>query len=91
VRKFFSKYFFFIGVTSAIAAGLHSVSVAQISLAAGALVFFFSCFSLTPRINSAKDSKRMKAFNVLHYTSVGLNLMQLAVMSWLLVKNVLAA
>ncbi len=91
VRKFFPKYFFFLGVTSAIAAALHSVQLAQISLAACALVFFCSVFWLTPRINAAKDSKRTKAFNVLHYTSVGLNLIQLAVMIWLLVKSVLAA
>jgi Domain of unknown function (DUF4149) len=91
VRKFFPKYFFFLGVTSAIAAALHSLPVAQTSLAACALVFFFSCFWLTPRINAAKDSKRMQTFNVLHYTSVGLNLIQLAVMIWLLAKSVLAA
>ncbi len=91
VRKFFPKYFFFLGVTSAIAAALHSVLAAQISLAACALIFFFSCFWLTPRINAAKDSKQMKAFNVLHYTSVGLNLLQLALMIWLLVKSAMAA
>lgn len=91
VRKFFPKYFFFLGVTSAIAAGLHSALAAQLGMGACALVFFFSCFWLTPRINAAKDGKRMKAFNVLHYTSVGLNLVQLVVMIWLLVKSVLAA
>lgn len=91
VRKFFPKYFFFLGVTSAIAAGLHSVQLAQISLAACALVFFFSCFWLTPRINRAKDTGQGNTFQVLHYTSVGLNLAQLAVMIWLLVKSVMAA
>jgi hypothetical protein len=91
VRKFFPKYFFFLGVTSAIAAALHSLPVAQVGSAACAAIFFFSCFWLTPRINAAKDSKQMKTFSVLHYTSVGLNLLQLALMIWLLIKSVLAA
>ena len=91
VRKFFPKYFLFLGITSSVAAALHSLPVVQASLAACAVVFFFSVFWLTPRINLARDSKQMKTFNVLHYTSVGLNLVQLAVMIWILVKSVLAA
>ena len=88
VRKFFPKYFLFLGITSTVAAALHSLPVAQISLGLCALVFFFSVFWLTPRINRARDSKDMKTFNLLHYTSVGLNLLQLVVMIWLLVKSV---
>lgn len=91
VRKFFPKYFLFLGVTTAIAASLHSLLLAQVSLAACALIFFFSCFWLTPRINEARDNKQVKVFNTLHYTSVGLNIAQLIVMIWLLVKSVLAA
>ncbi len=91
VRKFFPKYFLFLGITSTVAAALHSLPVAQISLGICALVFYFSVFWLTPRINLARDSKDMKTFNLLHYTSVGLNLLQLAVMIWLLVKSVLAS
>ena len=89
VRKFFPKYFLFLGVTSSVAAALHSLPLAQISLGLCALVFFFSVFWLTPRINRARDSNDKKTFNVLHYTSVGLNLVQLATMIWLLVKSVL--
>ena len=91
VRKFFPKYFLFLGITTAIAAALHSLLLAQVSLAACALIFFFSCFWLTPRINEARDNKQVKVFNTLHYTSVGLNIAQLIVMIWLLVKSVLAA
>jgi Domain of unknown function (DUF4149) len=91
VRKFFPKYFLFLGITTAIAAALHSLLLAQVSLAACALVFFFSCFWLTPRINEARDNKQVKVFNTLHYTSVGLNIAQLIVMIWLLVKSVLSA
>ncbi len=88
VRKFFPKYFLFLGITSAIAAVLHNLPLVQISLGLCAAVFFFSVFWLTPRINLARDNKQMKKFNVLHYTSVGLNLAQLAVFIWVLVKSV---
>lgn len=91
VRKFFPKYFLFLGVTSAIAATLHSLPPVQISLGLCAVIFFFSVFWLTPRINLARDNKQMKKFNLLHYTSVGLNLAQLLAMIWILVKSVLAA
>ena len=90
VRKFFPKYFLFLGITSAIAAALHSLLVVQISLGICSLMFFLNVFWLTPRINSARDSKDQKNFNLLHRTSVGINLVQLAVMIWLLVKRVWA-
>ncbi len=90
VRKFFPKYFLFLGVTSAVAAALHNQLVAQTSLGLCAVLFFFSVFWLTPRINRARDDKDEKTFNLLHYTSVGLNLAQLAVMLGLLVRSVWA-
>lgn len=90
VRKFFPKYFLFLGITSAIAAALHSLLVVQISLGICSLLFFLNVFWLTPRINQARDSKDQKTFNLLHRTSVGINLVQLAVMVWLLVKRVWA-
>jgi uncharacterized membrane protein len=88
VRKFFPKYFLFLGITSTIAAALQALPSAQISLGLCALVFYFSVFWLTPRINLARDNKDEKTFKLLHYGSVGLNLMQLAAMIWLLVKSV---
>ena len=91
VRKFFPKYFLFLGVTSTVAAALHSLLLSQVSLGLCALGFFLSVFWLTPRINRARDNKDEKTFKVLHYTSVGLNLVQLVVMIWLLVRSVLAA
>ena len=90
VRKFFPKYFLFLGITSAVAAALHSLTWVQISLAVCAVVFFFSVFWLTPRINLARDNKQLKIFNRLHYASVGLNLLQLAAFILILVKSVLA-
>jgi len=91
VRKFFPKYFLFLGITSAIAAALHSLPLVQISLGLCAVVFFFSVFWLTPRINLARDSQHMKKFKLLHYTSVVLNLLQLVVMVGILVMSVMAA
>ncbi len=91
VRKFFPKYFLFLGITSSIAAGLHGEAWVRISLGLCAAVFFFSVFWLTPRINLAKDNKQVQRFNLLHYASVGLNLAQLAVMIWILIKSAVAA
>ena len=91
VRKFFPRYFLFLGITSAIAAALHKLPLVQTILGLCALVFFFSVFWLTPRINLARDNKATQTFNRLHFTSVGLNLLQLAVMIWLLIESVLAA
>ena len=91
VRKFFPKYFLFLGVTSSVAALLHGAPAVQLALAACAIVFFFSVFWLTPRINLARDNKQDKSFKVLHYSSVGLNLVQLAVFIWVLVRSAMAA
>lgn len=91
VRKFFPKYFLFLGITTTVAAALANVQLTQAGLAACALIFFFSCFWLTPRINQARDDKRGRTFNVLHYASVGLNLLQLAVFIGVLLASLRAA
>ena len=91
VRKFFPKYFLFLGITTAIATALATTGLAQAGLALCAAIFFFSCFWLTPRINQARDDKRGQAFKTLHYYSVGLNLLQLAVFIWILVVSVQSA
>lgn len=91
VRQFFPKYFLFLGITTAGAAALAGMPLAQWSLAGCSLVFFFSCFWLTPRINLARDDKRSQVFKTLHYVSVGLNMLQLALFIWLLVASVRAA
>ena len=91
VRKFFPRYFWFLGITSAIAAALHKLPLVQTTLGLCALVFFFSVLWLTPRINLARDKKATQTFNRLHFASVGLNLLLLAVMIWLLIRSVMAA
>ncbi len=88
VRQFFPKYFLFLGVTTA-AAGAASMGagmglVRPSLLMACALVFFFNCFWLTPRINQARDDKQAAAFKTLHWLSVVLNLVQLMVFIGLL-------
>jgi FtsH-binding integral membrane protein len=92
VRKFFPKYFFFLGATTTVAAALAYSGamdgVRQAALMACALVFFFNCFWLTPRINEARDEKQGSHFKLLHWTSVGLNMLQLLVFIWLLIPAV---
>ena len=91
VRKFFPKYFLFLGVTTAIAAALEMAAemdpIRQSALLACALVFFFNCFWLTPRINQARDDKHAAAFKTLHWLSVGFNMLQLLVFIWLLIAT----
>lgn len=84
VRKFFPKYFFFLGVTTTLAIWGASGHIAQLALLGCALVFFFSCFWLTPRINRARDAKHASVFKTLHWLSVGLNLTQLVIFIGLL-------
>ena len=85
VRKFFPKYFFFLGITTVLALVGATGLVAQLALLACALVFFFNCFWLTPRINRARDDKQASSFKTLHWLSVGLNMAQLLVFVWLLI------
>lgn len=88
VRKFFPKYFFFLGVTTSFALGTALTggndTTNLAALMGCALVFFFSCFWLTPRINRARDDKQATAFKTLHWLSVALNMTQLLVFIWLL-------
>ena len=91
VRSFFPKYYLFLGVFTAIAAALAGTLAAQGSLAAVALVFFLSCFWLTPLVNRARDNHQGRLFKQLHTLSVTLNVLQLAVFVWILVKSLGAA
>jgi len=87
VRKFFPRYFFFLGLTTAAATLGANTPFHQAALLACTLVFFFSCFWLTPRINRARDEKKGAAFKRLHWASVGLNLLQLLTFVWLLLPS----
>lgn len=91
VRSFFPKYYLFLGLTTAIAAALAFGLWTQIGLAVCAVLFFFSLFWLTPRVNRARDEKQPQAFKILHFVSVALNMLQLLYFIWVLVASVRAA
>jgi FtsH-binding integral membrane protein len=84
VRKFFPRYFFFLGLTTAAATLSAFTPTRQAALLACTVIFFFSCFWLTPRINRARDGQKSAAFKRLHWASVGLNMAQLVTFVWLL-------
>ncbi|CDS51974.1 hypothetical protein [Polaromonas sp. CG9_12] len=87
VRSFFPKYYLFLGLSTAGAAALAGVALVQASLVAVALVFFLSRFWLTPLVNRARDNQQVRLFKQLHTLSVALNMLQLAVLVWILVKS----
>ena len=87
VRQFFPKYFVFLGITTALAALSAGKPFSQAVLLVCALVFFFSAFWLTPRINEARDDKRSTRFKTLHWLSVVLNMLQLVAFIALLVQS----
>ena len=88
VRTFFPKYFLFLGATTTVASALAFTGgidlVRPLTLLACALVFFFNCFWLPPRINQARDDKQASSFKALHWISVGFNMIQLLVFIFLL-------
>lgn len=90
VRSFFPKYYLFLGLTTATAAALAFGLWTQIGLAVCAVLFFFSLFWLTPRVNRARDEKQPQAFKILHFVSVALNMLQLLYFIWVLVASVRA-
>ncbi len=87
VRSFFPKYYLFLGLSTAGAAALAGAALVQGSLVAVALVFFLSRFWLTPQVNQARDKHQGRRFKQLHSLSVALNVLQLAVFVWILVKS----
>lgn len=91
VRSFFPKYYLFLGLTTAAAAALAATPFTQLALAVCALLFFFSRFWLTPRVNRARDEKQTQTFKTLHFLSVALNLLQLVLFIGILVLRMRAA
>lgn len=91
VRSFFPKYYLFLGLTTAAAAAIAATPLLQIGLAICAILFFFSRFWLTARVNRARDDKQAGVFKMLHFLSVALNMLQLVFFIWVLVITVRAA
>jgi len=84
VRNFFPKYYASLGTITAISAFTAPESLSKILLAICAVLFAFSLFYLTGKINNAKDAGQAKQFHRLHGASVVINLFQLAVFIYLL-------
>jgi hypothetical protein len=53
------------------------------------ILFAFSLWVLTPRINDAKDNDLKKRFGYLHGLSVVINLVQLVVLIYLILKSLI--
>lgn len=89
VRKFFPKYYLILGLLCLIAALLSTDQMITFSAYACSVLFAFSLWVLTPRINHAKDADLKKRFGYLHGLSVVINLIQLVVLIYVLSKNMI--
>jgi hypothetical protein len=71
--------------TIAVAPTVFKVLPAQWAAKAGTgVMFFFSCWGLTPLINRSSDDGRLRTFKWLHGSSIALNIFQLGLFVWLL-------
>ena len=87
VRNFFPKYYASLGILTVISAFLTQNFHAQYLLIACAVLFAFTLFYLTGKINQAKDLGLNKQFHILHGLSVVINLVQLIIFIYLLVVS----
>lgn len=85
VRNFFPKYYASLGILTILSAFLTQNSFAQYLLIGCVVLFAFTLFYLTGKINQAKDSGLNKHFQILHGLSVVINLVQLVIFIYLLV------
>ena len=86
VRNFFPKYYASLGLITIICIFTAPESFSKLLLIVCAALFAFTLFYLTGKINAAKDSGHTKQFHWLHGASVVINLLQLLVFIYLLVK-----
>lgn len=87
VRNFFPKYYATLGLVTIICAFTESDPASKLLLAICALLFIFTLFYLTGKINSAKDSGQNRLFHILHGASVVINVFQLVSFIFILVKS----
>jgi hypothetical protein len=87
VRNFFPKYYATLGLITSICVLTEPDSTNKTLLAICAILFAFTLFYLTGKINSAKDNSHTRQFHWLHGTSVAINLFQLITFIYLLVKT----
>lgn len=86
VRNFFPKYYASLGLITAVCVFTAPELLSKILLAICAVLFGFTLFYLTGKINNAKDNGNTKQFHWLHGASVVINFFQLAVFIYLLAK-----
>jgi glycerol uptake facilitator-like aquaporin len=87
VRNFFPKYYATLGLVTFICVFTEPDSLNKLLLAICALLFVFTLAYLTGKINNAKDSGKTRLFHLLHGASVVINLFQLIVFIFILVKS----
>jgi hypothetical protein len=87
VRNFFPKYYLSLGLINLICVFTEPNLSERVLLIISTLIFAFTLFFLTEKINHAKDNNQNKLFHVLHWLSVALNFFQLGVFIYILVKT----
>jgi len=90
VRNFFPKYYACLGLITAVCIFTAPDGVSKALLAICTLLFAFTLFYLTGKINEAKDQGQSRRFHFLHGASVVINLFQLVSFIYLLVRLYLA-
>ena len=85
VRAFFPKYYFVLGLVSALAAALATTLQTQIILGICTGLFALSLWVLTPATNRATDTGRRRQFAWLHGSTLVINLIQIGLFVWVLV------
>jgi hypothetical protein len=86
VRNFFPKYYACLGLMTTACIFTAPDGDSKILLAICAVLFAFTLFYLTGKINAAKDQGQNRRFHLLHGASVLINLFQLIAFIYLLVK-----
>ncbi len=89
VRKFFPKYYLVLGLLCFIAAVTSTDQMITFGAYGCSILFAFSLWVLTPRINDAKDNDLKKRFGYLHGLSVVINLVQLVILIYLILKSLI--
>jgi hypothetical protein len=86
VRNFFPKYYASLGLVTLVSIFTEQDSVNRLYLIACAVLFAFTLFFLTGKINAAKDEGKNKQFHILHGLSVVINILQLCIFIYLLTR-----
>lgn len=86
VRNFFPKYYASLGLVTLVSIFTEQDSVNRLFLIVCAVLFAFTLFFLTGKINVAKDEGKNKQFHILHGLSVVINILQLCIFIYLLTR-----